>query len=66
MTFPAILLMIIGILCILYGIAVFLIRSGTMFYAVWLALGAGFIFMSFAARVRLWDRLPKTARILFL
>ena len=39
MTFPAILFTIIGILCVLYGIAVFLIRSGTMFYAVWLALG---------------------------
>lgn len=66
MTFPAILLIILGILCALYGIAVFLIRSGTMFYAVWLALGAFFIFLGFAARIHLWSRFPKAARILFL
>ena len=66
MTFPAILFIIIGILCILYGIAVLLVRSGTMFYAVWLALGACFLFLGLAARVHLWSRLPKAARILFL
>ena len=66
MTFPAILFTIIGILCILYGIAVFLIRSGTMFYAVWLALGACFLLMSFLIRIRFFDRLPKIARALLL
>ena len=66
MTFPAIFFMIIGILCILYGIAVFLIRSGTMFYAVWLALGACFLLMSFLIRIRFFDKLPKIARALLL
>ena len=66
MTFPAILFTIIGILCILYGIAVFLIRSGTMFYAVWLALGACFLIMGFLIRIRFFDRLPKIARALLL
>ncbi len=66
MTFPAILLTIIGILCILYGIAVFLIRSGTMFYAVWLAMGAGFLLLGFLSRIRFYDRLPKIARTLLL
>ena len=66
MTFPAILFTIIGILCILYGIAVFLVRSGTMFYAVWLALGACFLLMSFLIRIRFFDRLPKIARALLL
>ena len=66
MTFPAILFMIIGILCVLYGIAVFLIRSGTMFYAVWLALGTCFLLMSFLIRIRFFDKLPKIARALLL
>ena len=34
MSLPAILLYIIGLLCVLYGTMVFLIRSGTMFFAV--------------------------------
>ena len=66
MTFPAILFAIIGIFCILYGIAVFLIRSGTMFYAVWLSMGACFLLMSFLIRIRFFDRLPKIARALLL
>ena len=66
MTFPAILFMIIGILCVLYGIAVFLIRSGTMFYAVWLALGACFLLLGFLARIRFYDRLPKILKALLL
>lgn len=66
MTFPAILFAIIGILCILYGIAVFLIRSGTMFYAVWLSMGACFLLMSFLIRIRFFDRLPKIARAILL
>ena len=66
MTFPAILFTIIGILCVLYGIAVFLIRSGTMFYAVWLALGACFLLLGFLARIRFYDRLPKILKALLL
>ena len=66
MTFPAILFMIIGILCVLYGIAVFLIRSGTMFYAVWLAMGACFLLLGFLARIRFYDRLPKILKALLL
>ena len=66
MTFPAILFTIIGILCVLYGIAVFLIRSGTMFYAVWLAMGACFLLLGFLARIRFYDRLPKILKALLL
>ena len=50
MSLPAILLYIIGLLCVLYGTMVFLIRSGTMFFAVWIAMGAGFILLG--AQVR--------------
>lgn len=66
MTFPAIFFMIIGILCILYGVAVFLIRSGTMFYAVWLALGACFLLLGFLVHIRFYDRLPKILKALLL
>ena len=66
MTIPAILFTIIGMLCILYGIAVFLIRSGTMFYAVWLALGACFLLLCFLIRIRFFDRLPKIVNALLL
>ena len=66
MTFPAIFFMIIGILCILYGVAVFLIRSGTMFYAVWLTLGACFLLLGFLVHIRFYDRLPKILKALLL
>ena len=66
MTFPAIFFMIIGILCILYGVAVFLIRSGTMFYAVWLTLGACFLLLGFLVYIRFYDRLPKILKALLL
>ena len=49
MSFSVILFMIIGILCILYGIMVLMIRSGTTFFVVWFALGAFFLLLGFLA-----------------
>ena len=66
MSLPVILLTLAGILCVLYGIMVFLLRSGTNFYAVWLALGASFLLLSCLTRIRFWDHLPKIARTLLL
>ena len=57
MSLPAILLYIIGLLCVLYGTMVFLIRSGTMFFAVWIAMGT---------QIGFWGRLSQTARTLLL
>ena len=66
MSLPAILLYIIGLLCVLYGTMVFLIRSGTMFFAVWIAMGAGFILLGALTQISFWGRLSQTARALLL
>ena len=66
MSLPAILLYIIGLLCVLYGTMVFLIRSGTMFFAVWIAMGAGFILLGALTQIGFWGRLSQTARTLLL
>ena len=66
MSLPAILLYIIGLLCVLYGTMVFLIRSGTMFFAVWIAMGAGFILLGALTQISFWGRLSQTARTLLL
>ena len=66
MSQSVILFMIIGILCVLYGIMVLLIRSGTTFFVVWFALGAFFLLLGFLVQYRLLDKLPKILRTLFL
>ncbi len=66
MSLPVILFLLIGILCVLYGILVFLIRSGTMFFAVWLALGGCFLLAGWLAQVRFFDKVPKALRTVFL
>ena len=66
MSLSVILLTILGTACVLYGIMVFLIRSGTSFFAVWLALGAFFLILGFLLRSGLVARIPKIVRTLFL
>ncbi len=66
MPLPTIFFTILGILCILYGIAVFLIRSGTLFYAVWLALGACSLLLGYLFRNQFFARLPKIVNAILL
>ena len=66
MTITALLLAAAGILCILYGIMVFLIRSGTMFFAVWLALGGFLLLLGALTQAGFWAAIPKIARSLLL
>ena len=66
MSLSVILLTILGTACVLYGIMVLLIRSGTSFFAVWLALGAFFLILGFLLRSGLVARIPKIVRTLFL
>ena len=66
MSLSVILLTILGTACVLYGIMVLLIRSGTSFFAVWLALGAFFLILGFLLRSGLIARIPKIVRTLFL
>ena len=66
MSTSVILFTIIGILCILYGIMVLMIRSGTTFFVVWFALGAYFLLLGFLVHNHLLEKLPKILRTLLL
>lgn len=55
-------LVIVGIACIVYGIAVMAVWSGTWFFAVWYALGAGFLAAAWFVQAGLWEHLPELAR----
>ena len=66
MSLPVILLYIIGLLCVLYGTMVFLIRSGTMFFAVWIVMGAGFVLLGALTQIGFWGRLSHIVRALLL
>ena len=66
MSFSVILFTIIGILCVLYGIMVLMIRSGTTFFIVWFALGAFFLLLAFLVRNHLLEKLPKVLRAFLL
>ena len=61
-----ILCMVIGALCILYGIMVLMIRSGTTFFVVWFALGAFFLLLGVVFQHHLYEKVPKILRALFL
>ena len=66
MSLSVILFTILGILCILYGIMVLMIRSGTTFFVVWFALGAFFLLLGFLVQNHLLEKLPKIVRTLLL
>lgn len=55
--------LVFAVLCVLYGITVYLVGSGTSFFLVWFALAAGFVFLAFAALIGLWKKLPKAVRV---
>lgn len=58
--------LVLGLLCVLYGLSVLAVGSGTAFFAVWLGLGACLFLFSLFAQKGLWRKLPKAARRLFL
>ena len=66
MSLPVVLLFIIGALCLLYGVMVFMIRSGTTFFVVWFALGALFLLLGFLLRNHFLARVPRVLRTLLL
>ena len=59
------LLLLFGILCILYGILVISVGSGTLFFLVWLVMGLALILLFFAGKTGRWQRLPSALRIAF-
>ncbi len=55
-------LAIIGLVSMLYGIVVFLARSGTGFWLIWEAIGCGMIGYAIARKIGILDRIPKVIR----
>ena len=55
-------LIVIGIICILYGIAIMMVGSGTWFFAFWYVLGAVVLFAAWIVMSGRWDALPAIAR----
>ena len=66
MSFTVILSLIIGVVCILYGIMVLMIRSGTTFFVVWLALGVFFLLLGFLLHNHFWVKIPAIVRTFLL
>ncbi len=60
-----ILFLTLGLACILYGILVSTVGSGTWFFMVWLAAGVFFVLLYAACRTGLWQRLPSAVHVLF-
>lgn len=58
----AIILIVIGIACAVYGVSVMMIGSGTWFFAVWYALGAAFIAVGVAVQMGWWHVLPTVVK----
>ena len=48
---------VLGLICILYGISIFLLRSGSKFYLIWIGLGGGFLLLAAADYVQLWQKM---------
>ena len=58
----ALVLGILGLLCIVGGVSVMLLNSGTTFFAVWYALGAILLAAGWAVHAGMWAALPAFAR----
>lgn len=58
--------LILGILCLFYGISICMLRSGSKFFLVWIAIGAGFFCLSFLAAQNVWEKLPGGLRVAIL
>ena len=48
----------LALISVLYGLLVVSTRSGTLFFTVWLVIGAVFLLFALAAHVHLWQKTP--------
>ena len=55
-------LVTIGVICILYGASIMMLRSGTWFFAFWYVVGALLVGAGLAVRMGMWSALPRFAR----
>ena len=65
MSAASVLLILAGIACLLYGTMVMLLRSGSLFFAVWFALGGFLVLLGVLTRIRFWDALPRFVKAVF-
>ena len=65
-SFVQIVWLVLSVLCILYGIAILSIASGTRFFMVWFLLAAFFGCLFLASRAQLWSRLPVRVKAVIL
>ena len=54
--------LILAIACLAYGISIVAVRSGSFFWLVWIALGAGFLGLFAISAFGAGDRLPASVR----
>lgn len=57
---------LLALLCLVYGIVVGTVGSGTWFFVVWLGLAVVFALFAIAVKMNLWVRLPGIIRKIFL
>ena len=55
-------LAIAGIACILYGVTVMMVWSGTWFFAVWYVIGAALLALAWAIHSGWWEQIPLAGR----
>ena len=55
-------LLALGVGCLVYGVSIFLVFSGTLFFAVWFVLGAVLIAWSRLVACGTWEALPSPVR----
>ena len=58
----AFVLLVLGVVCLAYGITILLVFSGTLFFAVWFVMGAALIAWSSLVARGTWEALPSPAR----
>ena len=54
-----IILLVLGILCFIYGVLIQQVNSGTRFFMVWYLISVVLVAFSCFGILRVWDRLPK-------
>lgn len=59
----ALALIVLGAVCAAYGVTVMFVGSGTLFFAVWYAIGAVLAGTGFAVQAGVWAALPASTRV---
>ena len=58
--------LILAVFCLFYGLSIMALRSGSRFFLVWIAMGAGFLGLFLCACFGVWGSLPAPVKTGFL